>query len=81
VLGVSVGTVKSAVSRALAKLREDAQLLADVPGGAEKGVKGVRGVKDAEEVKGARGSGGRGMGDLRGLRDAGGFEKETAVAA
>jgi RNA polymerase sigma-70 factor (sigma-E family) len=84
VLGVSVGTVKSAVSRALAKLREDARLLADVPGGAEKGVKGVRdvkGVKDAEEVKGARGSGGRGMGDLRGLRDAGGFEKETAVAA
>ncbi|MDF4251605.1 MULTISPECIES: SigE family RNA polymerase sigma factor [unclassified Streptomyces] len=30
VLGVSVGTVKSAVSRALAKLREDAQLAADV---------------------------------------------------
>ncbi|WP_229376825.1 SigE family RNA polymerase sigma factor [Streptomyces spirodelae] len=30
VLGVSVGTVKSAVSRALAKLREDPQLAADV---------------------------------------------------
>ncbi|SCK13341.1 RNA polymerase sigma-70 factor, sigma-E family [Streptomyces sp. WMMB 322] len=33
VLGVSVGTVKSAVSRALAKLREDPQLAADVLGG------------------------------------------------
>lgn len=32
VLGVSVGTVKSAVSRALAKLREDAQLASDVLG-------------------------------------------------
>ncbi len=30
VLGVSVGTVKSAVSRALAKLREDPQLAADI---------------------------------------------------
>ncbi|HEX5566817.1 MAG TPA: SigE family RNA polymerase sigma factor [Streptomyces sp.] len=30
VLGVSVGTVKSAVSRALAKLRQDPQLAADV---------------------------------------------------
>ncbi len=33
VLGVSVGTVKSAVSRALVKLREDPQLAADVLGG------------------------------------------------
>jgi RNA polymerase sigma factor (sigma-70 family) len=33
-LGVSVGTVKSAVSRALAKLREDAEL-ADVAQGGE----------------------------------------------
>lgn len=33
VLGVSVGTVKSAVSRALAKLREDRQLATDVLGG------------------------------------------------
>jgi RNA polymerase sigma-70 factor (sigma-E family) len=32
VLGVSVGTVKSAVSRALAKLREDPQLAADTRG-------------------------------------------------
>ncbi|MCF6522095.1 SigE family RNA polymerase sigma factor [Streptomyces sp. JJ36] len=32
VLGVSVGTVKSAVSRALAKLREDPQLAADALG-------------------------------------------------
>jgi RNA polymerase sigma-70 factor (sigma-E family) len=32
VLGVSVGTVKSAVSRALVKLREDPQLAADVLG-------------------------------------------------
>ncbi|WP_240649314.1 SigE family RNA polymerase sigma factor [Streptomyces sp. Z26] len=32
VLGVSVGTVKSAVSRALAKLREDPQLVADTRG-------------------------------------------------
>lgn len=30
VLGVSVGTVKSAVSRALTKLREDPQLVADI---------------------------------------------------
>ncbi|NGO68547.1 SigE family RNA polymerase sigma factor [Streptomyces sp. SB3404] len=35
VLGVSVGTVKSAVSRALAKLREDAQLASDVLGAQE----------------------------------------------
>jgi RNA polymerase sigma-70 factor (sigma-E family) len=33
VMGVSVGTVKSAVSRALAKLREDEQLAAEVPTG------------------------------------------------
>ncbi|HET6634906.1 MAG TPA: SigE family RNA polymerase sigma factor [Streptomyces sp.] len=32
VMGVSVGTVKSAVSRALAKLREDTQLAADTRG-------------------------------------------------
>ncbi|THA25559.1 SigE family RNA polymerase sigma factor [Streptomyces sp. RKND-216] len=32
VLGVSVGTVKSAVSRALAKLREDPRLAADIHG-------------------------------------------------
>ncbi|OEU96033.1 SigE family RNA polymerase sigma factor [Streptomyces oceani] len=32
VLGVSVGTVKSAVSRALAKLRDDPQLVADTRG-------------------------------------------------
>ncbi|WP_425578089.1 SigE family RNA polymerase sigma factor [Streptomyces albiaxialis] len=37
VLGVSVGTVKSAVSRALAKLREDAQLASDVLGAATDG--------------------------------------------
>jgi RNA polymerase sigma-70 factor (sigma-E family) len=35
VLGVSVGTVKSAVSRALVKLREDQQLLSDVLGGTQ----------------------------------------------
>ena len=34
VLGVSVGTVKSAVSRALVKLREDPQLAIGRPGGA-----------------------------------------------
>ncbi len=33
ILGVSVGTVKSAVSRALSKLREDPQLATDVLGG------------------------------------------------
>lgn len=33
VLGVSVGTVKSAVSRAVSKLREDPQLVRDVLGG------------------------------------------------
>jgi RNA polymerase sigma factor (sigma-70 family) len=32
VMGVSVGTVKSAVSRALVKLREDPQLASDVLG-------------------------------------------------
>ncbi len=37
VLGVSVGTVKSAVSRALAKLREDAQLASDVLGASSPG--------------------------------------------
>jgi len=37
VLGVSVGTVKSAVSRALAKLREDPQLAADALEGAPHG--------------------------------------------
>ncbi len=31
-MGVSVGTVKSAVSRALAKLREDPRLAADTQG-------------------------------------------------
>ncbi|NLU76194.1 SigE family RNA polymerase sigma factor [Streptomyces sp. HNM0575] len=39
VLGVSVGTVKSAVSRALVKLREDPQLASDVLGGAPDGAR------------------------------------------
>lgn len=44
VLGVSVGTVKSAVSRALAKLRDDAQLAADVLGS------GGEEIRDQEPV-------------------------------
>ncbi|GAA3616715.1 hypothetical protein GCM10023079_02740 [Streptomyces chitinivorans] len=85
VLGVSVGTVKSAVSRALAKLREDPRLLADVlGGGTEGGARGVgetRGGRGAQGVREVRGSTGGDAGDLRGLRGAGGFEGEAAVAA
>ncbi|MBN3929398.1 SigE family RNA polymerase sigma factor [Streptomyces verrucosisporus] len=74
VLGVSVGTVKSAVSRALAKLREDPRLLADVLGGETEG--GARGARGA-----ARGSAGGDGSGPRGLRGAGGFEGEAAAAA
>ncbi|RAJ61879.1 RNA polymerase sigma-70 factor (sigma-E family) [Streptomyces sp. Amel2xB2] len=42
VLGVSVGTVKSAVSRALVKLREDRQLATDVRGGEATGLTSAR---------------------------------------
>ncbi|GAA2611572.1 hypothetical protein GCM10009863_26520 [Streptomyces axinellae] len=45
VLGVSVGTVKSAVSRALAKLREDAQLASDVLGGTQSDSTGSTGLR------------------------------------
>lgn len=41
-LGVSVGTVKSAVSRAVAKLREDPELELEVRGGAAPARNGVR---------------------------------------
>ncbi|SFL60031.1 RNA polymerase sigma-70 factor, sigma-E family [Streptomyces pini] len=89
VLGVSVGTVKSAVSRALAKLREDPRLLADVlgGGGAERGTRGVgethgaRGARGTQGLREVRVSAGGDGGDLRGLRGAGDFEGEAAVAA
>lgn len=47
VLGVSVGTVKSAVSRALSKLREDEQLATDVLGGETAGAAGTAGERAA----------------------------------
>ncbi len=86
VLGVSVGTVKSAVSRALAKLREDPRLLADVlgGGGAERGTRGVgetHGARGTQGLREVRVSAGGDGGDLRGLRGAGDFEGEAAVAA
>jgi RNA polymerase sigma-70 factor (sigma-E family) len=63
VLGVSVGTVKSAVSRALAKLREDSQLASDVLGGAQSDSTGRTGPRrhggsaeqDSHHGRGVRG--------------------------
>ncbi|GAA2429531.1 hypothetical protein GCM10010405_10330 [Streptomyces macrosporus] len=78
VLGVSVGTVKSAVSRALAKLREDPRLAADVFGLAEGGADGADGVHGADDVQGEGGAvvvrrgrrGSLGGGERHGLRAA-----------
>ncbi len=69
VLGVSVGTVKSAVSRALAKLREDPRLLADVLGGTEMPGGGAAVPGGAADVSGG-GTEGRvqGVKETRGAR-------------
>lgn len=53
VLGVSVGTVKSAVSRALAKLRDDPQLVADIRAEAHGGRAGRSGRADRADRTGA----------------------------
>ncbi len=55
-LGVSVGTVKSTVARAVARLREDAELGADAEVGAEAGLR----AHDSALPQGLRGGGPRG---------------------
>lgn len=74
VLGVSVGTVKSAVSRALAKLREDPRLAADLLGAASGGRADAGGQSSGRQSSGGQGSGGpaaRVGGGGRGGRPAG----------
>ncbi|PJE96490.1 SigE family RNA polymerase sigma factor [Streptomyces carminius] len=84
VLGVSVGTVKSAVSRALAKLREDVQLLAEARGtapdegdgarGAARAAAGAAGAAEVRDVRDVRNG-------VRAVRRAGGLGAEPVTAA
>ncbi len=83
VLGVSVGTVKSAVSRALAKLREDAQLASDVLGEAQSDspdYAGHRRPGGSAEQESHHGGGRRGHGGYGGFGGEGARGQEPVAA-